>query len=79
LSVAPLSQLDTSHLRDTVMYANEVDTDVTTRVVVVTVVTTFVVRIKLTVGTRLVRTVVVGMSDTTVTYMVLFTVIGVPD
>jgi hypothetical protein len=62
-----------------VIYANDVDTDVTTRVVVVTEVTTCVVRTRLNVGTRLVRTVVVGMSETTVTYMVLFTVTGVPD
>jgi hypothetical protein len=41
--------------------------DVTTRVVVEIVVTTSVVLIRLKVGTRVVRTVVVGMSETTVT------------
>jgi hypothetical protein len=53
--------------RETVIYANEVAVDVTTRVVVEIDVTTSVVLIRLNVGTRLVRTVVVGISDTTVT------------
>jgi hypothetical protein len=73
------SQSGTSHLRETVMYANDVDTDVTTRVVVVTEVTTCVVLTRFVVGTRLVRMVVVGTIETTVTYMVLFTVTGVPE
>jgi hypothetical protein len=61
------------------MYANDVDTDVTIRVVVVTEVTTCVVLTRFVVGTRLVRTVVVGTIETTVTYMVLFTITGVPE
>jgi hypothetical protein len=53
--------------RETVIYANEVAVDVITRVVVEIYVTTSVVLIRLNVGTRLVCTVVVGMSETTVT------------
>jgi hypothetical protein len=68
-----------------VIYAKDVDTDVTTRVVVETEVTTWVVLTvvgtRLNVGTRVVRisVVVVGISDTTVTYMVFSTVTGEAD
>jgi hypothetical protein len=56
-----------------VIYAKDVSVEVTTRVVVVSEVTTSVVLTRLRVGTRLVRTsvvvctVVVGIRETTVT------------
>jgi hypothetical protein len=50
-----------------VIYAKDVAVDVTTLVVIEVVVTTSVVLTKLKVGTRLICTAVVGMSETTVT------------